>query len=385
MKRILFYASNSVGLGHLRRVSLIAEAVPKKNPRTEVKFVVLTNYPHFLDEAGFSYIQLEPPKNELLKNNYQKLEQVKKNNNKKLEKVIGDYQPEIIAVDVFLFGFSFPWAILKPRFDKIKKVLIIRFGSAKNYYKILRQNNNLINSFDKIIIPHSEEEISRLLSKKDYLEIKKEAKFEITGPIIKKINKQNIVDCKKRYRINKNNFLLTVALGGGGELTNANCESPQKIVQEVINAYARIKQIIPDLKLIICLGPAFKHQKYIKNKIKNYPEIKLVSFERYLPELLSISDLIIASAGYNICNEIIQAKTPAILMPLNRNSDEQYERANFLKNMGIVKVFDFKSKKKFFKIFSDCFKELKTMRQNFEKIPKQKQGDKEAVKVILNL
>jgi len=382
MNKILFYTSNVVGLGHLRRTSLIAQSIKETDPKTDILFITLCKKAHFLNELNIPYVKLQHPTDNLLEiEEYSKLKKTIESNKDKLIKTVSDFRPDIIVVDVFLFGFSFPYGILLQKFNKISKILILRIGDGKSLYRILQKNKEIINKFSKIVLPHSSEELRNILPKTVYDSLIRDKKFSITGPIVEKINQDNIKKCRRKYNISKNDFLITITLGGGGELINGRCESPLNIVKNFIKIYEELKNLIPNIKVILCTGPLFQHNNKIK-RIKN--KIKVVNFEKHLLELIHLSSLVIASAGYNISNEIIRAGTPAILIPLSRNSVEQFERASYLEKKGVVKICYGNSLSNLKNLVISCKKDLGEMHSNITKFPDLGCGKEKAASLILS-
>jgi predicted glycosyltransferase len=144
--------------------------------------------------------------------------------------------------------------------------------------------------------------------------------------------------------------------------------------------YPRLVKIIPNLKVIVITGPYFQ-----KFNNRSFSHLRIIRFENNLPELMKLSKLVISTAGYNTCNELIQAKTPAVLVPLWRGGREQFERALYLEKNGIVRVFNGNSSSQFLDLVINCKKNLEKMRLNFRKFSHYKQGNTEAAKIILKL
>lgn len=383
MKKILFYTANGVGLGHLRRTSLIAESIKNLDPNVDILFATMSKKVFFLDKLKIPYVKLKCLTDNLLKNKRQ-FDKVKLFNKKKFLEIIKKYKPDLIVLDVYLFGFSFPEIILSPSFDKITKVLILRKGDKKNFYQVIKENRKIINKFEKIILPHSLSELKETFSKKVFDDIIKDKKFIITGPILKKLNLEKIKKCRNRYNISNKDFLITLTLGGGGEFIKGRCETPTNIISNFIKNYKKLKKEIPETKVIINTGPLFKYSEKLKI-IKNQSDrnIKIVSYEKDLLELIYLSKLVISPASYNICNEIIQTKTPAILTPLLRGNNEQFEKALYLEKKGIIKIFKNDYSSELLNLIISCKRDLEKMKLNFKKFSDWKQGNNKATKIIL--
>jgi len=48
--------------------------------------------------------------------------------------------------------------------------------------------------------------------------------------------------------------------------------------------------------------------------------------------------IVISGAGYNTINEIIKTKTPAVVIPLSRPGEDQFQRADVLEQLGCIRV-----------------------------------------------
>jgi predicted glycosyltransferase len=365
MKRILFYTANGVGLGHLRRASLVAQSIKQLSPDTEIFFATMCQKTAFLKELGIPYVKLKHLTDNLLENK-REFAKAKVSNEKVFLELIRRYGPAIIVFDVhsdfYLFDFPFPKVILSPSFNQIIKILILRKGDKESLDRTLRQGKEIIGQFKKIILPHSTSELKATLPQRIFQEIIKNKKFVISGPIFKKLDLDKIKRCQRRYNISSSDFLITLTLGGGGKLEKGQCQAPNKIINDFLTIFPSLDKKITNLKAIIITGPYFQ-----KINRKMPLGVKVVKFERNLLELIHLSKLVISPAGYNTCNEIIEAKTPAILIPLLRGNNEQFERAVYLKKKGIIRVFDGGSINEFLNLIIDCQNNLDKIRKNFQK------------------
>ena len=337
MKKILFYTSNGIGLGHLKRTQLIAEELKKE--------VVLTTSSLFPQKLGnfFNHLVRLNPLTEELNNNEEKYLKAREENKENLIKAVSKYRPSAIVSDIYLSDHKYTFYSLEHALKSFpgKKIFIWRLSFNKPLLE-LRKNAYKLSFFDKIIIPHSKEEIS--FSSQSFLkEIEKNNRFEIVGPIFKKANKKLFPLVKKKYNISSKDFILTITLGaGGGNLKG--CQNPNKIIETFLNIYPKLIKKIPNLKVILSTGP------YLEKELKEFPGIKIVQFEENLAELFFLSNLVISTAGYNTCNELIQAKVPSILIPLKRGNDEQFKRTQYLNSKGIAQVIENLSEEKLLKL-----------------------------------
>ncbi|MFA6988462.1 MAG: glycosyltransferase [Candidatus Gastranaerophilaceae bacterium] len=385
MKRILFYTANGVGLGHLRRSSLIAESIIDIDSNTKIFFISLCSDSRFLTEFGLPFLKLKPISDDIIKNN-SVFSYCKKSNERKIKKVLNCFKPDTVVIDMHVFSnYSFPSTLLNDEYDRIKKVLIYRMTGKKDFTDNFKIYYDKFKIFDTIIVPHSRDECEYLINKRNFNKIVENRRIIFTGPIYREINKNALEDCKKKYRVNKKDFLLTVTLGGGGKLILGNCESPSIIIYELIKNSLLLKKNIKRLKIILVTGPFFKDDKILASLLNCFSGIiRIKKFEKNLLELYRLSNLVICPIGYNTGNEIIEAKTPAIVFPLQRGgkkSNEQFERARYLKSFGVIKIFD--QKKELKTIFFDVINNLDKMKKSFSGYKKAIKGNKTAAKIIL--
>ncbi len=374
MKRILLYAANGVGLGHLKRVSLVAENF--KSEKIEIILATSSKKPNAFGKFYNHLIKLHPISNKIIKSSSENLDKRQKNK-EILLKSFKKFKPDLVIADFLLNSWEFTFHPLRSALDKFKTraVFVWRFKDFKNLDDDLdnKEVRNKLRYFDKIVISHDEDEMKYLLSSKALKKIKDIPNAEICGPIIQDLDKDKIKKTRSRHKISSEDFLITVTLGAGGVLKEGSCESAKKIVDNFLAIHNRLIKNTPNLKAIIVTGPYFKNTEK-----KKFPKLKFVKFEKNLPELLSLSNLVISAAGYNTCNEIIQAKTPAILIPLLRGSNEQFERAKYLRKKGIALVPRNNSSDELFNSIMDS---KAKKRKSFNLKP----GNKKAAEIALNL
>lgn len=383
MPKILFYTANGVGLGHLRRTSLIAKAMLEHDPRTKIFFASMCSHAHFIEELEVPFKKLKHLNDEMLEN-YELLKEAKEGNITTLKKIIENFQPDTIVVDVHLFGYSFPEIILEPAYAKIRKVLIWRKGDDKSFRDILKNKKDILDKFAQVIFPHLEREFKETLASDIYQEISTNKKYFVSGLIYKKVDKNIVEQQRKKYRIDKNDFLILVTLGGGGELVLGECQTPLDIMTDFIKIFKLIKIKHKKLKAIIVGGPLFKHQDKVKKILASANKsIRFVPYDDNFLELISLADLVISPVGYNTSNEIVSTKTPAIFVPLLRGSFEQQERAEYLAQKGICRVYNSRNKDDMIKNIKHMIKNIDSYKENFDNLQISEPGNKTAARIIL--
>jgi len=374
MKKILFYTSNGISLGHLQRSCQISKAIRIENRKAKIILITSSLKPSIFGKFFDHCVQTIPLSDKLVQEPFQ---EARLENTDVVLSAFEHFKPDLVVAD-FLLGSHFTFYPLKYALDNFptKSIFIWRLGEIKNLADDLEKEKNKLGYFKKIILPYDKAELKNTL-------ILKDSKFEISGPVFREIDKNKISFCREKYRISSKYFLITITLGGGGELKVGKCESPSKIVENFLKIYPQLKKLIPNLKVVISIGPYYNKKNM--SKLNVFGEIKVVEFEENFLELIHLSNLVISPAGYNTCQEIIQAGTPAVLVPLWRKNKEQFERAQYLKKKGIVNVLQGNSPARFLKLITDSYNNLEEMKVNFKKFPELNAGNQDIAKIILNL
>ncbi len=413
--KVLFYTANGVGLGHLRRTSLIAKAIQEIEPRAQIRFVTMSQNPGFLSELKIPFNLIQPITDEMLDiNNYDAFVRAKKNNELALSRVLRDFQPQVIVVDIHCFSnYSFPQAAFTGKNKAIRKILVFRQGDRQSFENIVKNEGGALTDkrnvllpdipdrfltreefqglaklklFKMILLPHNRLEIVGKISAQVMNIIDSDKRFKVIGPIVGKLNRGVLGSCRNKYRIMPEEFLMTVILGGGGELLKGKCESPIGLVTALLDELPALKKVIPKLRMVLVTGPLFKYKNaVVKMAMKYGCFIQVVGYEENLLELMHLSQLVISPVGYNAGNEILKSGTPVLLAPLVRgDQNEQEERAKHLESLGIGLVLSRPWKKNISGSIRKCLKYYDVMKNNFSKLPRYKAGNRKAAALIVN-
>src|SRR3989339_67286 len=220
MKRILFYTSNGVGLGHLRRTQLIAEELKRK--KVEVALATSCLSPQKLGKFYDHLVKLNPFTTELCKDEKLYLKALSQNS-EKLLKAVNKFKPNLIISDFYLSRRNFTFLALEKVFNSflVKNIFVWRVDSFKNFPIIVKELEDRIKRFDKIILPHSPMELTELLPAPFLKKISADKRFEISGPIFQKLDKNELSRLRKKYGLSSNDFVITVTLGAGGGLRDS--------------------------------------------------------------------------------------------------------------------------------------------------------------------
>ncbi|OGM03141.1 hypothetical protein A3K72_00410 [Candidatus Woesearchaeota archaeon RBG_13_36_6] len=314
--KILFYAINGVGLGHVNRTLAIAKEIRKLSPKTHIMFVTNSQFPDLIEKANFPYIKLPIFEGDPLTKDIKKTRFIPFNLNEKLiEATLYDYEPDAVVYDT-----HFPFGTVKKASEfNVKNILILR--KLKN--RVLDDYIKQFKHFDLIVLAHSEQEFLDMKVSKQLIKNIKNKGILFVGPIIRK--PENI---ESNYNLNKFNILVTA--GGGG------WNDSKRFVETCIKACSKIVNKNKNINCYIITGPLYRRDI---NHIKNNNLI-IKSFEPKLIDLMQKCDLVVSQAGYNVCNEIMLTKTPAIIISRKDPLEDQEERARWLEEKGVAIVIN---------------------------------------------
>ena len=146
--RLLFYAVNGLGLGHVTRMLAIARAVRILRPGAQILFVTTTEADHVIYREGFASVKI--PSRTIIQRTgiqpgvYNKLAQTVVMN------TVAAYNPAILIADTFPVGAS--QELLPTLSWNMRRVFVYRAQIAERAADT--QFQTLLTAYDLAIIPH---------------------------------------------------------------------------------------------------------------------------------------------------------------------------------------------------------------------------------------
>ena len=198
-----------------------------------------------------------------------------------------------------------------------------------DYYKFV---NDILNRHFDCLLIHADKKITVL---EDHYHWANHISIPIvyTGYISEKLskNKKNIM----RYKSNSvENHCVLVSAGGGSE--------GYELAMPCIQAWKQLyhKGATGDRKMVIFLG-AFSDQAQYQELEKACSGGPFV-FGKFTPiflQWMQAADFSISYAGYNTCMNILETRTPALLIPSRSMGDQEF-RAHRLADLGLAEKMD---------------------------------------------
>lgn len=303
--RILFYAVNGLGLGHVTRLLAIARAVRAERPEAQILFLTTSEADAVIAKEGFAAVKL-PSKttsaeSRLQPGVYMKLAHTVVMN------TVAAFNPAILVSDTFPAGAV--QELLPTLTWTMRRVFVFRAQQPERASDPFFQST--LARYDLCLIPHPEgsEEVP----------IPESIRAVWTGDIFVRNRSEAWPREKARSYLGlpAEGRILYAAFGGGGDEEFANA------VETTLAAAAGTDWIVavPDAPLLRSRLPACSEQVF---RVSHYP----------MAECLFAFDGAVSAAGYNTVNELMHFGIPSILIPFPRGLDDQFARVRRLVEAG---------------------------------------------------
>lgn len=308
--KVLVHAINGVGFGHMTRTALIVESLRQACKDLRAVFVTNSRFPEFLSRYGCKVYPLKhyPGAGPMSYDAYLSA------NDQVIRRIIAREQPDCLLMDS-----EFNKSLVQYCFDTgLKTCFVLRNTTDAKVVHLFRER--WLEKVDLLLVPHELRSVNAL-QRKIFLQ---HHRVCFTGPIFR--NASPI----RRRRSGAVRLLITFSTGAQIPENRFFYRMVETFLARLKSAHGEIKgrKIDP----LIVTGPFFD------TTVCDLHGYKKKKFHPDLPLLMSGSDLIVSAAGYNTVNEIVQTRTPALLVPLPRMADDQFARARELAATGGARV-----------------------------------------------
>ncbi|MDA8150132.1 MAG: glycosyltransferase [Nitrospiraceae bacterium] len=294
--RILFSASNGLGLGHLNRLLSLALAIRNAEPGHEILFLTNSEAGPFPEEFPFFTIRI-PGKSRAKKSGLT-LKSYIQTVRPLFWQAVASFDPHVLVVDTFPEG---PEGELRAILEwPIKKIFIFREIDPDRWPE--DQYSSLLSPFHKILVPHAPGEVPL----PSFFET--DPRVHFIGPVTAPVPVHSREEARSLLGIDEDPTFL-VTLGGGGD--------PDSVfLSEKVASFLKKREI----SFRIATGPLARVPAN-----QDFPREKLLSVWPLKP-WLGAFDGVISSGGYNTFHEVIEAGIPALFIPFQRALDPQKNR-----------------------------------------------------------
>jgi len=330
--RVLLYSHDSVGLGHLRRTTTLAEALTRALPGASILIasgspcatyfqqspgVDVVKLPSITKDADGCYVPRSLPDD---------VSEVLEVRRQLLRQLFESYAPDLLIVDhqvTGLHGEMLP--VLDAARDRGTSTILGLRDIIDAPEAVARDLGGadarwaLGEAYDRICIYGCPTVFDPRIEYREAPELAKRAEF--TGYVVRPAPERGV----RPLPADRPQVLFTV---GGGEDG-----------AERIDTYLEcLPTGRPEWDSTIILGPLFDPQRArrVKRAARLIDGVTVHSFHSDLPRLLGESDAVVGMAGYNTTAEILQSGVPAVLLPRTFPRREQQIRADRLAELGLA-------------------------------------------------
>jgi UDP-N-acetylglucosamine--N-acetylmuramyl-(pentapeptide) pyrophosphoryl-undecaprenol N-acetylglucosamine transferase len=307
--RVLLYAVNGLGLGHLTRLLAIAKNIILLNPDSDLLFISSSDGDNLLSKEGIPYIHL-PSKMVASQSETLTSRKMGRLYSSIVNSIFDIYQPHILLVDTMVTG-SFHDLLNILRFGNCLKVFVHRSRKIESYQQSAIQAQRF---YDLVIAPHYQK--TEIIP----MPVGFDVPLYWAGNIML-INKEQAHPREKvreELSVSENQTLVFVSLGGGGD--ESNLQTLQSVLT-LLRPYENIK--------ILFAEGLLSENTVLYNWLADHPDInsQLVKTHVYpIAQYLKGIDLAISAAGYNSFHELLYFGVPTIFVPKPRGYDDQLMR-----------------------------------------------------------
>lgn len=306
--RVLFYAINGKGMGHLNRTLVLARALQSADPTAEIRFVVVSPLFGLVQAAGFEVFKIPDRRHPVGFFVGREARQ------RWLGEVFGAlcdaYRPDHLIVDMTLSVPVFSAA----RRAGARVSLVLRKQRPETLRELRRTPG--IGQVARFLVPHDPEE-----SPLRELPWEWRRRVRYLGPVRRELVADRMQVVRRKYA-RDDEKLVVVTIGGGGF---------HESWQTLEAAEAAAREGDPALRWVLVYGPYYPHDVPAGDA-----RVSRVRFEPDLLELMAASDAVVCNAGYNTIQELEVCPGRAVIVPLRLTGrDDQVERARRAEAAGL--------------------------------------------------
>lgn len=315
--RVACHAINGIGLGHLVRMTCLAEEIRSLIPGAALLIVTNARDPQLVVERsttprlgppdrGIDYVQLPPRLDEPHADPARIREALAPpHEHAALIAIFEAFAPHLVIFDTHA-----PPRVVRALAERgIRSTLVLRELRPEVVRGLVGSGSLL--AFDRIVVPHEPDEFDTSPLA--------DLPVDVVGPVIR-----SVARAAPRERP-----LVVAFAGGGGQPIDA-----RRYTRAVADAHWLARARIPDLETVLVVGPYGEPPTHIDG----YHGLEVVTSVQDPSALMSRAHLVISQAGYNAIGELRSVGQAAVVVPAYRKAEDQRARAHRLAAIGAAVI-----------------------------------------------
>lgn len=310
MRRLLFYAVDGLGLGHVTRLLALARAVRQQSPDAEILFLTASEASHVIYREGFAALKV--PSRAAAATGHLRHGSFVRLTQSVVWNAVTAFDPHCLVVDTFAAGALHE--LLPILRWPLRKVFIFRAQRAERAADPLLQST--LRLYDLILVPHH--------PGSENIPAPDSSATVWTGPMLLRARDELLDRAAARTALGLpvEGEIGLITLGGGGEPETLTArEQLRRALATIPHQTLWVEVAGPLLRAAPENGSAESDWQVLRDI---YP----------LMPYLRAFDCAVSAVGYNTTHELQAAGIPSLLWPFTRDLDDQSSRAQRLARAG---------------------------------------------------
>ncbi len=305
LRRVVFYAVNGSGMGHLTRLLAVARwvrrylAVLEERP-PEIIFLTSSEATGALLEAGFASFKL--PSKTVVRHAGMDMLEYRRLAKHFVWQMLGVFSPDLLVVDTFPAGsFDELFQILDGPF---RKAFILR--RVKPEYAARPIYRAALGLYPSVVVPHTPEVFGGALPPGVT-----SARVSYAGEVLQYEPAELLPagEARARLGVPTDARLVYISAGGGGD--------PH--TEQALSALVAALADLPDVWLLVGAGPLYNGRRLSGPRLVWFTGAQVHFY-------FGGCDAAISAGGYNTFHELLLARVPSVFFAQEKVADDQGER-----------------------------------------------------------
>jgi hypothetical protein len=307
---VLFCFKGRHGLGHARRMLLIAEETAKLDPALRIVFISQCRSLGMLRRSRFPVINL--PVLERLPSDAIEAAYLS------FLRALGTLlSPSLVVEDTY----PDPRHIFLEPFRDIAKVLVMSGMTRGAYLERLRQDG-LLREYDQIVIARDEASVlgAADLTPATRTMLQHSSRIRFCGPVFARPSATEVAAAAAEFAPD-GAPLVVVSAGAGGDVTTQ--AYPERLFRSMTEVARRLMSEQVRARVVLVAGPYYRG-----SPPASLPNVTFVRFAAELPALLHAARVAVIRPGSNVLRETLSGPASAIMVPNFSWAEDQQATAD---------------------------------------------------------